>query len=140
MNHHNFGVNTKKIFLLMGCLLLLMILGACTDQIKPGQSPFNELFFEGKSDHWHVKMESETDSTRTYIISYIGEGTKPSNFQYEIFESPNTPSPGDGEFKNENEFEIYEACGGACDPLPESFPIYFQWEGKKEKVVIRNKK
>ena len=138
MNSHSFGVDIKikKILLLVGCLVFLMILGACTNKENPSQSGYKEQYFEGKSDNWYVKMESETDSERNYTISYIGEGNKPLNFKYEIYESSNNPTFGDGELNNQEEFEIYITCGGACDTLPESIPIQIQWEEKKEKVVI----
>jgi hypothetical protein len=140
MNHYSFGVNIKKILLLIGCLILLMILGACAGEKSSIQSEFKKQYFEGKSDNWHVKMESEMDSYRRYIVSYIGEGNKPLNFKYEIYESSNNPTSGDGEFINEDEFEINKTCSGECDALPESIPIQIQWEGNKEKVVIKDNK
>ncbi|MFJ7730177.1 hypothetical protein ACIQXV_29375 [Neobacillus sp. NPDC097160] len=138
MNNSQSFINIKKILLLVGCLVLLMILGACNEE-SSRPSGFTKQYFEGKSDNWYVKMESEADSERSYTISYIGEGNKPLNFEYEIYESSNNTESGDGELKNQEEFEIYKTCSGACDTLPENIPIEIQWEGKKEKVVIRNR-
>gem|GEM_PF-2631481 len=141
MNRHSFRLDHKKILLLLvGCLVLMMILGACTNEKKTSQSEFKKQYFEGISDNWYVKMVSEMDSNRSYIISYIGEGIKPLNFKYEIYESSYNLTFGEGEFKNQEEFEIYVKCGGPCDALPNSVPIQIKWEGKEEKVAIRNKK
>ncbi|KQL55034.1 hypothetical protein AN964_17000 [Heyndrickxia shackletonii] len=140
MNHHSFEVKMKKILLPIGCLILLFILGACTSDKSSSPSEFKKQYFEGKSNNWYVKMEYETDSFMRYVISYIGEGKKPVNFKYEIYQPQNFPTSGDGEFKNEDEFEINENCGGQCGSLPKSIPIQIQWDGKKEKVVIKNNK
>jgi len=44
-----------------------------------------------------MEIEIETESERIYTFSYIGEGNRPSNFKYEIYESPNNTESGDGE-------------------------------------------
>ncbi|MFJ7914177.1 MULTISPECIES: hypothetical protein [unclassified Lysinibacillus] len=118
----------------------MMLLGACANEKKTSQSEFKKQYFEGKSDNWYVKMVSEMESNRRYIISYIGQENKPLNFKYEIYESSHNPTFGDGEFKNQEEFEIHVKCGGPCNALPNNVPILIQWEGEEEKVVIRNKK
>lgn len=137
MNSYSFGVDIKKILLLVGCLVLVMIIGACSSDENSSQSEFKKQYYEGKSDNWNVKMKSEKENERSYVISYIGEGNRPSTFKYEIDGSSPNPTIGDGELGNQEEFEIYISCGGPCDPLPESIPIQIQWEGKKEKIVLQ---
>ncbi|MBS4220274.1 hypothetical protein KHA96_18390 [Bacillus sp. FJAT-49711] len=84
-------------------------------------------------------MESEKDSNRTFTTSYFGDGNKPLNFKFEVYESSHTSILGEGELRNQDEFEIDEVCSGACDAVPDSIPIQIQWEGKEEKIVIRKK-
>ena len=138
MNNSQSFIKIKKILLFNGCLVLLMILGACHEE-NSRPSEFEEQYFEGKSDNWFVKMESEIDSERRYIITYIGEGNKPLAFKYVIYESSIDPDSEEGELIHEDEFEINKACGGACDALSESIPIETEWEGKIEKVVVLNR-
>ncbi|EKN67067.1 hypothetical protein BABA_13120 [Neobacillus bataviensis LMG 21833] len=140
MNHHSFGVNIKKILSLVGCLVLLMILGACTSEENSNQSGYKAQYFEGKSDNWYVKMVSETESTRNYTISYIGEGNRPLSFRYEIYETSYFTEPGEGELKNQEEFDIYIKCSGSCYAVSNSIPVKIEWEGKEEEFVIRSKK
>lgn len=63
-NSQSFGVHIKikKILSLVGCLVLLMIVGACTSIENSNQWEFKAQYFEGKSENWYVKMESEVDS------------------------------------------------------------------------------
>lgn len=142
MNNHSFGadIKIKKILLLFGFFILLIILGACTSEEKSIQLGYKTQYFEGKSENWYVKMESDRDSERIYTISYIGEGNRPSNFKYEIYESPYNTRTGDGELsKKQEEFQIGIKCSGPCEVLPKSVPIQIQWEEKNEEVVIRNR-
>ena len=139
MNHHPLKNIIKNILLLNGFLIVLMILGACTGAKSSSVPEFKKQYFEGKSDNWSVKIETQTDSYRHYTISYIGEGNQPLKFKYDIKAFSYNPNSGDGELKNDNKFEIDETCSGACDDLPNSIPIQIQWEGKKEEFVIRKK-
>lgn len=141
-NSQSFGVEImiKKILSLVGCLVLLMILGACTSEENSNQSEFKAQYFEGKSDNWYVKMASETDSKRNYTISYIGEGNRPFSFRYEIYETSNDTESGDGELKNQEEFDIYITCSGPCHAVSKSIPVQIEWEGKEEEFVLRSKK
>ncbi|MEK4404250.1 hypothetical protein MKZ26_07340 [Sporosarcina sp. FSL K6-6792] len=139
MNNSQSFIRIKKILLLVGCLVLLLILGACTEKESVNKKEFEKHYFESESDNWHIKLEVEAENTRRYIVSYIGEGSKPPVFKYEINNSSGSPDIGEGELDKENEFEINVLCSGACDSLSQKIPIIIQWEGKKEKVVIRNK-
>jgi len=97
-------------------------------------SEFKNQYFEGKSDNWYVKMEIETESKRIYTFSYIGEGNRPSNFKYEIYESPKNTESGDDElYKKQEQFVIDYKCSGACETLSENILIEIKWEEKKRK-------
>ena len=133
------GDNMRKIFSLIGCVVLLMILGACTEKESLNNNEFEKHYFEGESDNWHIKLEVEAENSRRYIVSYIGEGSKPPVFKYEINNSSGSPDIGEGELHKENEFEINVLCSGACDSLSQKIPIIIQWEGKKEETIIEYK-
>lgn len=134
------GGNVRKLLPLIGCILLMIILSACTEKESFNNEKFEEQYFEGESANWNIKLEVKAENKRRYVVSYIGEESKPSVFKFEINSSSGSPDIGEGELEKENEFEINVTCSGACDNLSQEIPILIQWEGKKEDVLITKNK
>ncbi|KAB2328992.1 hypothetical protein F7731_23875 [Cytobacillus depressus] len=126
----------NKLFLFL-CFIITLMLSACTVEKSSKIPEFKEQYFEGKSNNWYVMLESKQDNIRNYSISYIGEGSKPPTFEYEIYESSDDITSGVGYLETQDEFDIGINCGGPCRALPKKIPVVIQWEGKKEEMMLK---
>lgn len=125
----------KKWLLVIGFLIMGIIWLAYTSKSVPnGAGPKK---FIGSSDNWKAVLEIKDDNDRQYAISHIGEGKKPSDFTYEIHDSPYELEQlsGEGSLEDQEEVWIGIRCTPPCAPPTKTISVTIKWDGKEKNLI-----